>query len=146
MPKNINITNVDSLNISDKFNINPPRKKTKLIHEQIFEQYGIDPEKVYTNAGLLRTLPPEWIPEILIANVNSCKTPKTYYNINLHDKSIALGFDTSEDCQRFYEEFNTNMNKTINSFIASKNESPKKYNRIIITEVTVDNLQLIIRY
>ena len=123
-----------------------PRKKVKMLHEQLYEQYGIDPNKIFERTGLLKTIPPEWIPEILILNINTCKIPKTYQNVNLNDKVITMGFENSEICEKFYQEFNINMNKAINTFLTSKKEDPKRYNRIIVVETTVDNQQITFRY
>lgn len=145
MPKNITITNVDGLGIADKSNTNP-RKKVKLLHEQLFEQYGIDPVKVFERTGLLKHIPPEWISEIIILNVKLCKTPRIYQNDRLNERTICIGFETLEACENFYKEFNLNMSKTINDFITSKKESPQKYNRIVVTETAIDNKQITIRY
>ena len=51
-----------------------------------------------------------------------------------------------EICEKFYQEFNNNMNKTINTFLDSKKEDPKRYNRIIIVETSMDKSQITIRY
>lgn len=148
MSKNITVTSVDAVDMHDKSNVQSevPRKKMKMLHEQIFEQYGIDPQKVYERTGLLKNIPPEWLPEILLLNMNSSKIPRTYQNVNLKDRAISLGFQTQEICENFFKEFNTNMPKAINSFITSKEEDPKKYNRIIVTETSVSDLQITIRY
>jgi len=148
MAKNITVTNIDNINIADKSNMgsDQPRKKVKMLHEQLYEQYGIDPNKIFERTGLLKTIPPEWIPEILILNINTCKIPKTYQNVNLNDKVITMGFENSEICEKFYQEFNINMNKAINTFLTSKKEDPKRYNRIIVVETTVDNQQITFRY
>ena len=148
MAKNITVTNIDNINIADKSNMgsDQPRKKVKMLHEQLYEQYGIDPNKIFERTGLLKTIPPEWIPEILILNINTCKIPKTYQNVNLNDKVITMGFENSEICEKFYQEFNININKAINTFLTSKKEDPKRYNRIIVVETTVDNQQITFRY
>jgi hypothetical protein len=156
MPKNITITNIDNFNINDKNNMNkePPRKLIKMIHEQLYDQYGIDQNKVFERTGLLKTIPSNWIPEILILNINSCITPINHKQINLQDRSIVLGFETEEMCKKFsgdpdnhiLGEFNMNMNKTINNFLSSKNEEPKKYNRIIVIETVIDSKQMTLSY
>ena len=147
MAKNITITNVDNINVSDKSNMDlQPRKRIKMIHEQVFEQYGIDPIKVFERTGLLKNIPVEWISEIVISNIQSCKTPRVYQNNQLKDKTTSLGFETPEACEAFYKEFNINMSKSINNYITSKNENPQKYNRIVVIESTVSNKQLTIRY
>lgn len=148
MAKNITVTSMDGINISDKSNISSgqPRKRVKMLHEQIFDQYGIDPKKIYEKTGLLKTLHPDWIPTIIAENIKSCKIPRIHQNINLQDRTITVGFESSEACEAFYKEFNTNMNKAINTFLIGQNEDPKRYNRIVITETTVDNQQITIRY
>ena len=156
MSKNITITNIDNLDLADKHNIGTeqPRIKIKMIHEQLFEQYGIDPQKIYERTGLLKTIPPEWTPEILLFNINSCKTPRIHEQFNKSDKVITIGFETTELCKKFYGdpdnnitgEFNMNMLKSINNYLISIKEDPKKYNRIIITESSSDGLQVTIRY
>lgn len=155
MAKNITITSVDGIDMSDKSNMSPdqPRKKIKMLHEQLFEQYGINPEKIYERTGLLKTIPPEWIPEILTLNINNCKTPRVFQNVNISDRVITIGFETAELCKKFYGdqennmgEFNTNMSKSINDYLTSKKEDPKKYNRIVVTESSSDGLQVTLRY
>ena len=156
MSKNITVTSVDGLNLSDKHNMetNQPRKKVKMIHEQLFEQYGIDPNKVFERTGLLKTIPPEWIPEILLLNINNCKTPRTYQNLDTNDRVISISFENQDLCKKFYGdsesntagEFSINMSKSINDFLAARNEDPKRYNRIIVTESSSDGLQVTIRY
>lgn len=156
MSKNITVTNIDNLDLADKHNIGiePTRKKVKMIHEQLFEQYGIDPQKIYERTGLLKTIPPDWIPEILLLNINSCKTPRNHQQVNKDDRVITIGFETDVLCKKFYGdpdnnvtgEFNINMLKSINNYLMSRNEEPKKYNRIIVTESSSDGLQVTIRY
>jgi hypothetical protein len=156
MAKNITVTSIDGLDITDKHNMgsDPTRKKVKMLHEQVFEQYGIDPKKVYERTGLLKTIPPEWIPEILLLNINNCKTPRIHQSINTNDRVVTVAFENIELCKAFYGdhdhnisgEFNTNMMKSINTFIESKKEDPKKYNRIIVTESSSDGQQVTIRY
>ena len=156
MAKNITITSIDGFDMSDKSNMtqDQPRKRVKMIHEQLFEQYGIDPAKIYERTGLLKTIPPEWIPEILILNINNCKTPRIHQNVNPADRVITIGFETVELCNKFYGnsetnisgEFNVNMSKSINNYLTSRKEDPKKYNRIIVTESSSDGLQVTLRY
>lgn len=147
MPKNITITNIDGLDIADKHNLGNPSQKKKMPHEQLFEQYGINPEKIAEQTGLLRMIPIEWVPDIIIFNLQNCKsTKKTYENINKKEKVINISFEDDESCQKFYKEFNLNMPKSINQFIASQNEDPKKYNRIIVIETTIEKQNIIFRY
>lgn len=158
MAKNITVTNIDGHEIADKSNMTSeqPRKKIKLLHEQLFEQYGIDQEKIFERTGLLKTIPPEWIPEIILLNINTCKTPKSYQNVNMKDRVIVVGFETIDHCKSFYgdpnsdppivSEFNTNMSKAINDYLTKKGTNPKSYNRIIVTESSSDGLQVTIRY
>ena len=158
MLKNITVTSIDDMGIADRHNMGQeqPRKKIKMLHEQLFEQYGIDPTKVYEHTGLLKTIPQEWVPDILLLNINSCKTPRVHQTVNLKEKVFTIGFATTELCDQFYgnpekdppvqSEFNMNISKSINKFLESKNEEPKKYNRIIVTESSSDGLQVTIRY
>ena len=96
--------------------------------------------------GLLKTLPHEWVPEILILNLKTCKIPRNYENVNKNDRSIRVAFEKEDLCEKFYKEFNTNMIKSINDFIVSKKEEPKHFNRIIVVESTVETRQIIFRY
>jgi len=156
MAKNITVTSVDGLDVTDQHNMGSeqPRKKIKMLHEQLFEQYGIDPQKIYERTGILKTLHPEWIPEILLLNINNCKTPRVHQTSNPKDRVITIGFENVDLCKKFYGdqensvtgEFSMNMSKAINDFLTSKKEDPKKYNRIIVTESSSDGLQVIIRY
>lgn len=148
-----NITIIDNFNITDKISSGQPRKKNKMIHEQLFEQYQIDQEKIFERTGLLKTIPPEWIPEIILLNVETCKTPRNYQNVNIKNRMIVIGFETVEHCKAFYGdsgsavgEFNNNMNKAINNYLTKKGLDPKQYNRIISTESSSDGLQVIVRY
>jgi len=146
MPKNITITNIDEVHLSDKANMGSSKKRPKMIHEQLFDQYGIDPTEIYKRTGLLKTIPPEWIPEIIIMNIKSCKIPMIHQNINLKDRIFSFGFETPEACEEFYKEFISNMNLSINKFLTEKSENPKKFNRIIVTETKIDNIQITIQY
>lgn len=160
MSKNITITNVDGVDLADKHNMGSnqtqPRKKVKMLHEQLYEQYGIDPVKIYERTGMLKTIPHDWIPEILILNINNCKTPKTRLNVNQNERAIVVEFETAELCKKFYgdpdgvppvqSEFNLNINKSINDYITSKKEDPKRYNRILVTESSSDGQQVVIRF
>jgi len=144
MSKNITITNIDRIDIGDKHNMEP--KKRKMIHEQIFEQYGINPAKVFEQTGLLKMLPNEWIPDLIIFNIKNCKTKRIYENINKNEKAISVSFENIDNCNTFYNEFNLNMPKSVNSFIRSQGEDPKKYNRIVVIETSNDNQQITFRY
>ncbi|MFA7506662.1 MAG: hypothetical protein WCZ11_00340 [Bacilli bacterium] len=153
MSKNITVVAEDNVNLKDRHNMQP-KKKVKMLHEQLFEQYQIDPTEIFKRTGILKTIPPEWIPEILIMNINSCKTPRTFQNVNKTDRVITVGFENMDYCKKFYGdsdtddpgEFNKNMINSINGFLSARNESPKQYNRIIVTESSSDGLQVTIRY
>jgi hypothetical protein len=148
MSKNITLTAVDEVHVRDS------AKKTKTLQDQGFEEYKVDPIKIFERTGLLKNIPSDWIPEILLNTINSCKTPRTFQNINKNEKTIVLGFESKKDCNAFYGdpdkndpgEFNNNLISNINNFIISKNEQPKKYNRIIVVENTIDKLQITIRF
>jgi len=144
--KNITITNVDGLNMADKISVDTPHQKKKMIHEQVFEHFGIDPDKAFENAEILKMIPIDWIPDIITFNINACNIPRMYQNINKSERAITLSFETSEICEKFVKEFNLNMLKSVNKFISSKGEDPKKYNRIVVIESTVNEQQLIFRY
>lgn len=158
MSKNITITNIDGFEIADKSNMSAeqPRKKIKLFHEQLYEQYGIDPEKIYERTGALKTLPREWIPEIILLNIDTCKTGYQYLTTNSQNKVISISFDTIEQCKLFYGDdsvdppitgsFANNMPKSINGYLTKKELDPKHFNRIIVTESSSDGLQVTIRY
>jgi hypothetical protein len=145
MAKNITVTNIDGLDIGEKHNMEP-RQKKKMIHEQLFEQYGINPNKVFEKTGILKMIPNEWIPDIIIFNVKNCKTKRTYENINKNEKVISVSFESADDCQKFYDEFNLSMSKSVNAFIVSQKEDPKRYNRIIVIETSTENQQINFRY
>jgi len=146
MAKHTTITATDTVSVQDKH--------TKTLQDQVFDQYKIDPMEVFKRTGILKNIPSEWIPDILLTTINNCKTPRTVQNINRNEKVIVLGFESEKDCKQFFGdpnkndsgEFNNNLITTINTFITSKNEQPKKYNRIIVIENTIDNLQITIRY
>jgi hypothetical protein len=158
MSKNITITNIDGFEIVDRHNLSSeqPRKKIKLIHEQLFEQYGIDPKKIYERTGMLKTLPLDWIPEIILLNIDTCKTKYQHLTTNFQDKLILIGFDTIEQCKLFYGDdkvtpsivgsFATNMSKAINEYLTKKDLNPKHFNRIIVIESSSDGMQVTIRY
>jgi hypothetical protein len=119
----------------------------KMIHEQEFENYGIDPKKVYEKSGVAKSLPPDWIPEIVNQCINSTKIPRIHHNLNKQERSFVLGFESQEFCDKFYKEFNSNLFKITNEFIKNiKKQKPEDYNRIIVLEVTTNGQQLIIRY
>ena len=140
--KNITITTEDSVGIQDKSNMDKP----KMIHEQVFEQYGIDPQKVFERTGMLKTIPHEWIPDIIESNINSIKIPKLKLTNNRKDKVVSVVFESEELRKTFYDLFGRNMAISINGFITKQNEDPKKYNRIIVIETTEEDNQLSIRY
>ncbi len=91
-------------------------------------------------------IPNEWIPDIIIFNVKNCKTKRTYENINKNEKVISVSFESADDCQKFYDEFNLSMPKSVNAFIVSQKEDPKRYNRIIVIETSTENQQINFRY
>lgn len=145
MSKNITVTNIDGIDIGEKHNMES-RQKKKMIHEQLFEQYGINPNKVFEKTGLLKMIPNEWIPDIINFNIKNCKSKRTYENINKKEKVISVSFENVDNCQEFYNEFTLNMPKSVNAFIVSKKEDPKKYNRIIVIETSTENQQITFRY
>jgi hypothetical protein len=144
--KNITVTNIESVNIADS------RKKVQMLHDQVFDQWGIDVDKVYENSGLLKTIPPEWVPLIIEINLDKCKTPIIRKTINANDKTISIEFESEENCKKFYGsekgtgEFFQNMNTSVNECIKAQGHNPQDYNRIIILESTADKLQVTLRY
>jgi hypothetical protein len=145
MVKNITVTSIDGVNIDERHNMEP-RQKKRMIHEQLFEQYGINPIKVFEKTGILKMIPNEWIPDIIIFNIKNCKSKRTYENVNKEEKVISVSFENAEDREKFYDEFNINMLKSVNAFIVSQKEDPKKYNRIIVIETSTENQQITFRY
>jgi len=135
------MTNVTT-SIGEMNKIKSPTRR-KMLHEQIYDQYGIDTNKIYENAEALKIIPIEWKAEIIILTIKSCVTKRIHENINKTEKIFSLGFENSKDCEDFYKEFNMNIPKTINNYISSKGENPKKYNRILVIESLIENLQLI---
>lgn len=143
-PKNIVVVAEDSMNLQEKTNMNT--KMPKMIHEQIFEEYKIDPQKVFERTGILKNIPIEWIPDIIENNISMINMPLEYKKINKKEKAIILVFNSEDICNQFYSLFGRNMAKAINNFIQKQNEDPKKYNRILTIETTQTEKQLIIRY
>lgn len=149
MSKNITVTNMDGLGIADKSNMDSKSPRRKMLHEQLIDQYGIDMNNVKTlfeKTGILKILSPEWIQEIILLNLNSCKTPRSFENINKIDRVIVLNFETPKIAENFYKEFTLNMPNSVNKLITSKNENIKNYNRIVVSETTIDGCQIMLRY
>ncbi|MEI7620804.1 MAG: FAD-dependent oxidoreductase, partial [Candidatus Falkowbacteria bacterium] len=108
--------------------------------------YEISSGNILIDGVDVKNIPHDWIHEIITLNINTCKTQKNYLNINLQDRVVVLGFETPEICEQFYQEFNTNMSRAINAYLASINEDPKKYNRIIVIESATDSQQITLRF
>lgn len=118
----------------------------KMIHEQEFEKYGIDPQKVYSDGKVLKQLEREWIPEIILQNINSIKISRTHQNIDKKEKVITLGFESVELLENFNKEFSSNLFQTINQFLINKGLRPTDYNRILVFEIVSSGMTLSIRY
>ena len=145
MAKNITVSSIDGVDIDERHNMEP-RQKKRMIHEQLFEQYGINPIKVFEKTGMLKMIPNEWISDIIIFNIKNCKSKRTYENVNKKEKVISVSFENAEEREKFYDEFNLNMLKSVNAFIVSQKEDPKKYNRIIVIETSTEKQQITFRY
>lgn len=128
--------------MSEENNEQQEPKKIKLIHEKMFEELDINPEEVYRKSNHLKAIPKEWINEIIEKNIELISIPRIYQKLNLKEGSINMTFERPSDCEKFNNEFNSQLLKVVNVYILSKNKEPKDYNRIIVLESFIDNNQL----
>jgi hypothetical protein len=118
----------------------------KLIHEQEFESYGIDPKEVYKETSVLKSIPKEWIGQIIEKTITTCSPRPVHINKNDAEKVFIVFFDSNHDCELFRDDFNKKIMPCINQFIMNQNENPSIYNRMLVLETVLDSLSFSIRY
>lgn len=129
MSKNINIIATDGMSVGDTNSKNPK----KMIHEQAFEKFGIDPRKSYDGTGL-KPLDKEWYQDIILKDINSIdnKYSPDSININRKSRTVRLGFKNKEIAENFMNQFHSNLFRSINQFIEEIGKNPKHYERGIV--------------
>lgn len=130
MVKEISITAMDGMNMGDA---NGKKQKVKMVHEEAFEKFGIDPSKVYDGTGL-KPLSKEWYSEIILKNTHSVDDEYNHdsININMKNRTISLGFNSKEKAEKFMNQFHSNLFKSINRFLIESGKNPKHYERGMI--------------
>ena len=140
--ENTIVTNADTLAVEDT----PQKTRVELVHEKMFKELEIDPVQVFNKGGLLKTIPAEWIQNIILLNAKTVTVPHIYENINMANNEITYAFDSPEECEKYFSQFNNNLYNTLNSYIEQQGEMPKLYNRILVIESTLNGNQLILRF
>jgi hypothetical protein len=136
---NETITHVDEIQVDDKNKI-----KVELIHEKIYRELDVDPIEVFKKSGPLKTIPHDWITDVIKNTVKSITIKRNYENFI--NGEIILSFNSVEDRINFFVEFNSKLYNELNSFIENKQLNPKQFNRILTIESTAEELQLSLRF
>jgi len=142
MSKHINITHIDEQPTKEQIGVRKP-----LAHEKLFQEYNIDPAKLF-DGSILKQIPHEWIPEIIEQNIQSI-SPEFKILEAQHitsNKVFMLIFESPEAVQQFDEQFNKKMFSNINAFIEKRGENTKKYHRNIIFVQNVEAHKMTISY
>lgn len=135
----IKITQVDETQVKEKIG-----KKREPVHESIFKEYGIPLKS--KNAEPLRPIPASWTKEIIDKNVSSINIATVNVKKDDQKRLFTILLNSEDDAKEFEKHFQTNMFKSINTFIEDKDENPTFYNRNIITTTEIDGLQFRISY
>lgn len=144
MNNNINITHIDEQPTKEQ--IGKSRKKT-LAHEKLFQEYGINPDKLF-DGSVLKQIPHEWIPQIIEQNIKSIPIEFKVVEVQhvIANKVFILIFEDEENLLKFDEMFNKKMFSNINNFIESQGENTKGYHRNIIFVQNVEDNKMTISY
>ena len=121
-----------------------PKETLKLIHEKLFEEYNIDVQKLYKDSKALIVIPPQWIPDIIKFSIK--ETPNYNFFEDAKERVVSISFETSKDCNEFFEKFNTTFLQNLSLYLESKGLNPKDFNRILTFETVLNEETLTIRY
>lgn len=139
----INITHIDESKLSEQIG---QRKKKTTVHEKLFKEFNIDPDKVF-DGTVLKQIPSEWIPEIIEKTIKMCDSSNISEAQHISSSKVfMLIFKDYLNANQFDLEYSKNMFKAINSFIQEKQEKPEKYHRSIVSTKTIEDNKLIIQY
>jgi hypothetical protein len=137
---NETITHVDDIQLDDQ-----NRVKVELVHEKMYRELDINPVEVLKKTGLLKTIPRDWIIDIIKNNIKSISITRNYENFN-NSGEIVLSFNSINERIEFFKQFNSNLYNELNSFIENKDSDPKQFNRILTIESADNGLQLSLRF
>lgn len=135
----------DNIKLADQSNLDPPRKKVELLHEKLFKQYNIDPNKISADRKI-QNIPKDWIPNIIetcIELVGIEYSRKEYEN---SEKIYNIYFENKQIANNFYEAFNSNIFKAINKYIMSLELNPVDYMRSLVFDVVIGEISVHIRF
>ena len=136
-------SNKTTITINDPVNIKE-RKKVKLIHEELFDKYNIDPLKLYSINDKQKSIPREWIIEMIRDNINNSLIKPLSIDFNDSENLFFIGFDSYDKTEKFEKQFVINMFKIINNYITRKEEKPEDYKRDIMYGIKSEGMQIII--
>lgn len=125
---------------------NNNQNEIRPLHEKIFEEHGIDPEKIYKKEGNKeQLLPREWIQEIIRFNTENIQI--NYESIEENKGMIRVNFGDKSDADKFRDIFNKKLINNLNSFIKNeKQDDPKKYHRNIVFSMNEETPIVVIEF
>jgi hypothetical protein len=134
------ISHIDEIQVDDK-----NRVKVELVHEKIYRELNIDPIEIFKRTGLLKTIPRDWVIDVIKNTIKQITITRNYENFN-NSGEVVLSFNSIEDRIEFFKQFNSRLYQELNLFIENKEQDPKLFNRILTIESTDTGLQLSLRF
>lgn len=102
----------------------------KMIHEEVYDKYGIDLKELYKDSKHLKPVPNEWFKDIFknCADSLSIKPESMSFNARIFN----FTFTSKDNAEAFLSEFGKNIISKITEYIITQNEDPKKYDKSLI--------------
>lgn len=121
------------------------KSKIKLIHEQMFDELGIDP-KSFNKNELAKPIPKDWISEIIDFGIKEISIQPISKNFEKVSNTFQLIFNSNSDALLFDKEFTSKFTKAINKYLENKNLNPTEFIRIITLESNITNDMIVFRF
>ena len=115
------------------------RSKIKMIHEEVFEKFNINPEEHYTGKSS-KPIPNEWYYDIILKTIHSVTDYKfESFNYNKLNKLFIINFENKILAETFNKKLNQKIFICMNEFIREeKKYNPKDYNRTLVLSSEVN--------
>ncbi len=130
------------ISVQDQIKIEDDKIQIETITEKELKSMNVNIDNI--NFKGLKSLKKEWYNDIIKINIENIKEKAE--NVNFSDSSVVLHFKTIEKRKLFYEYFRRELFRSVNRYLEGRNLNIKQYNRILVFEITDEELSIAIRY
>lgn len=111
----------------------------KMVHEEVYEKFDVDPSKLDNSNNPTKSIPHEWYPEIIKYCIENLNLPEPQTS-EFRENYSRISFEDKDKAEEFRQKFNENFLNQVNKYIYYiKNDTPRNYVRNITIAMNEDS-------